>query len=39
MSKGPQKVRGTQDIIGEEADRFNAVVAAFDSSLSGTGPS
>ena len=30
MSKGPQKVRGTQDMIGEEADRFNAVVAAFD---------
>jgi len=30
MSKGPQKVRGTQDIWGEEADRFNAVVAAFD---------
>ncbi|HYN45055.1 MAG TPA: histidine--tRNA ligase [Allosphingosinicella sp.] len=30
MSKGPQKVRGTQDIWGEDADRFNAVVAAFD---------
>jgi len=30
MSKGPQKVRGTQDMIGEEADRFHAVVDAFD---------
>jgi histidyl-tRNA synthetase len=30
MSKGPQRVRGTQDIWGEEADRFDAVVAAFD---------
>jgi histidyl-tRNA synthetase len=30
MSKGPQRVRGTQDIWGEEADRFQAVVAAFD---------
>jgi histidyl-tRNA synthetase len=30
MSKGPQRVRGTQDIWGEEADRFGAVVAAFD---------
>jgi histidyl-tRNA synthetase len=30
MSKGPQKVRGTQDIIGEEAERFHQVVAAFD---------
>jgi histidyl-tRNA synthetase len=30
MSKGPQKIRGTQDIWGEEADRFHAVVAAFD---------
>jgi histidyl-tRNA synthetase len=30
MSKGPQRVRGTQDIFGEEADRFQAVVAAFD---------
>jgi histidyl-tRNA synthetase len=30
MAKGPQRVRGTQDIWGEEADRFNAVVAAFD---------
>jgi len=30
MSKGPQKVRGTQDMIGEEADRFHRVVDAFD---------
>lgn len=30
MGKGPQRIRGTQDIRGEEADRFNAVVAAFD---------
>ena len=30
MSKGPQRIRGTQDIFGEEADRFQAVVAAFD---------
>ncbi|HZG09309.1 MAG TPA: histidine--tRNA ligase [Allosphingosinicella sp.] len=30
MSKGPQRIRGTQDIWGEEADRFGAVVAAFD---------
>src|SRR3954464_4502498 len=30
MSKGPQRIRGTQDIWGEQADRFNAVVAAFD---------
>ena len=30
MSKGPQRIRGTQDIWGEEADRFNAVVDAFD---------
>jgi histidyl-tRNA synthetase len=30
MSKGPQRIRGTQDIWGEEVDRFNAVVAAFD---------
>jgi len=29
MSKGPQKVRGTQDMIGEEADRFHRVVDAF----------
>ena len=30
MSKGPQKIRGTQDIWGEEADRFHAVVEAFE---------
>src|ERR671921_152945 len=26
MSKGPQRIRGTQDIWGEDADRFQAVV-------------
>ncbi|HEX8238141.1 MAG TPA: histidine--tRNA ligase [Allosphingosinicella sp.] len=31
MSKGPQRVRGTQDIWGEDADRFQRVVAAFES--------
>ena len=30
MAKGPQRIRGTQDIWGEEADRFGAVVGAFD---------
>src|SRR3954471_18787700 len=30
MSKGPQRVRGTQDIFGEEADRVQTVVAAFE---------
>ncbi|HEX8309092.1 MAG TPA: histidine--tRNA ligase [Allosphingosinicella sp.] len=30
MSKGPQRVRGTQDIWGEDADRFQAVVEAFE---------
>jgi histidyl-tRNA synthetase len=30
MGKGPQRIRGTQDIWGEDADRFQAVVAAFD---------
>jgi histidyl-tRNA synthetase len=30
MSKGPQRIRGTQDIWGEEADRFQVVVAAFE---------
>jgi len=30
MSKSPQRIRGTQDIWGEEADRFGEVVAAFD---------
>ena len=26
----PQPVRGTQSLLGEEADRFHEVVAAFD---------
>src|SRR5579884_229128 len=30
MSKGPQKIRGTQDIWGEAADRFQTVVQTFD---------
>jgi histidyl-tRNA synthetase len=30
MSKGPQRIRGTQDIWGEEADRFHRVVEAFE---------
>jgi len=30
MSKGPQRIRGTQDIWGEEADRFHKVVETFD---------
>jgi histidyl-tRNA synthetase len=30
MSNGPQRIRGTQDIWGEQADRFDRVVAAFD---------
>ena len=30
MSKGPQRIRGTQDIWGEEADRFHRVVETFD---------
>lgn len=30
MSKGPQRIRGTQDIWGEDADRFQRVVAAFE---------
>jgi histidyl-tRNA synthetase len=30
MSSSPQPVRGTQSLLGEEADRFHAVVAAFD---------
>ncbi len=29
MSKKPQAVRGTQDMIGEDAARFDAVVATF----------
>jgi histidyl-tRNA synthetase len=30
MSKGPQRIRGTQDIWGEAADRFQTVVGAFE---------
>src|SRR5918996_6471254 len=30
MSKGPQKIRGTQDMMGEAADRFHKVVETFD---------
>src|SRR5690349_20046045 len=30
MSKGPQRIRGTQDIWGEESDRFHTVVETFD---------
>lgn len=30
MSSTPQPIRGMQSLIGEEADRFHAVVAAFD---------
>ena len=30
MSSTPQPVRGTQSLLGEEADRFHAVIAAFD---------
>jgi histidyl-tRNA synthetase len=30
MSLTPQPVRGTQSLIGEDADRFHAVIAAFD---------
>jgi histidyl-tRNA synthetase len=30
MSKGPQRVRGTQDIWGEDAERFQFVVETFD---------
>jgi histidyl-tRNA synthetase len=30
MSKGPQRIRGTQDIWGEASDRFNKVVETFD---------
>ena len=30
MTTTPQPVRGTQSLIGEEADRFHAVIAAFD---------
>ena len=30
MTNTPQPVRGTQSLIGEDADRFHAVIAAFD---------
>jgi histidyl-tRNA synthetase len=30
MSKGPQRIRGTQDIWGEASDRFGKVVETFD---------
>lgn len=30
MSRGPQKIRGTQDMLGEEADRFQTVIDTFD---------
>jgi histidyl-tRNA synthetase len=30
VSNTPQPVRGTQSLLGEEADRFHAVIAAFD---------
>ena len=30
MGSTPQPVRGTQSLLGEEADRFHAVIAAFD---------
>jgi histidyl-tRNA synthetase len=30
MSKGPQRIRGTQDIWGEAADRFQTVVETFE---------
>jgi len=30
MSSTPQPVRGTQSLLGEEVDRFHAVIAAFD---------
>ena len=30
MSSTPQPVRGTQSLLGEDADRFHAVVAGFD---------
>lgn len=30
MTSTPQPVRGTQSLLGEEADRFNEVVAVFD---------
>jgi histidyl-tRNA synthetase len=30
MSSTPQPVRGTQSLLGEDADRFHAVISAFD---------
>ncbi|MEO6580592.1 MAG: histidine--tRNA ligase [Sphingomicrobium sp.] len=30
MSATPQPIRGTQSLLGEDADRFHAVIAAFD---------
>ena len=30
MSSTPQPIRGTQSLIGEDVDRFHAVIAAFD---------
>jgi histidyl-tRNA synthetase len=30
MTMTPQPVRGTQSLLGEDADRFHAVIAAFD---------
>ena len=30
MAKGPQRIRGTQDILGEDVDRFHKVVETFD---------
>jgi histidyl-tRNA synthetase len=30
MSSTPQPIRGTQSLIGEEVDRFHAVIAAFE---------
>jgi len=30
MGKGPQRIRGTQDIWGEDVDRFHKVVETFD---------
>lgn len=30
MTNTPQPIRGTQSLIGEEVDRFHAVIAAFD---------
>ena len=30
MSSTPQPIRGTQSLLGEEADRFHSVISAFD---------